>query len=150
MWYLTPGRAMRTTTTAARKEPKQAETNDCCHVFKKLAGKAQMRIGVLVKAYQAHSNQCRTGVPANKRELIRKPVKWQVVPSLISNGSRGLQSTSLPGPSSVLYWSWFQVFVRPPRIANGSVAFIAFGRLYELNERSLGAKWCSQVCLAWH
>lgn len=35
MWYFTPGRAMRTTTTAARKEPKQADTKDCCHVFEK-------------------------------------------------------------------------------------------------------------------
>jgi hypothetical protein len=36
IWYLTPGRAMRTTTTAARKEPKHADTNDCCHVYKVL------------------------------------------------------------------------------------------------------------------
>jgi hypothetical protein len=150
MWYLTPGRAMRTTTTAARKEPKHADTKDCCHVCKKLARKAQMHFGVLVEAYQTHGDQCRPRVPANERELIRKPVKWQIVPSLISDGPRGLQSTNLPGPSSVLNWCGFQVFVRPSCVANGSVTFIAFGRLYELNEGSLGAKWCSQVCLAWH
>ena len=34
MWYFAPGRAIRTTTTAARKEPRQADTKDCCHVFK--------------------------------------------------------------------------------------------------------------------
>jgi hypothetical protein len=33
MWYLTPGRAMSTTTMAARNDPMHAETKDCCHVY---------------------------------------------------------------------------------------------------------------------
>jgi hypothetical protein len=37
MWYLTPGRAMRTTTIAARNEPRHADTKDCCHVCTALA-----------------------------------------------------------------------------------------------------------------
>ena len=141
---------MRTTTTAARKEPKQADTKDCCHVYNKLVRKTQMRFGLLVEAHQADGNQRRSCVPTNERELIRKPVKWQIVPSLISDELRKMQLSFLPSPGSVFNWRRFQVLVRPPRIANGSVAFIAFGGLDELNECSLGTKWRSQVCLAWY
>jgi hypothetical protein len=36
------------------------------------------------RAYQTNSDERRTGIPSNKRELVREPVKRQVVPGRVS------------------------------------------------------------------
>jgi len=46
-----------------------------------------VHLRVRVQAYQANSDQCRTCVPSNERELIREPVEWQIVPSFVSEST---------------------------------------------------------------
>lgn len=65
---------MRTTTTAARNEPIDAEMKDCCHVYA-MSG-LLIDIRLLTVTYKANCYQRSASVPANQRELIREPIQW--------------------------------------------------------------------------
>jgi hypothetical protein len=91
---------------------------------------------ILKEAYQANGNQSRASVPANQRKLVGEPIQWKVIPIFISNPSWNGLCRCLPCPCSVFLWCWLEIFIGPPRVAYGSLAFIALWRSDEINECS--------------
>ena len=147
MWYLAPGRAMKTTTRAARKDPRHADTKDCCHVYVPISTSSpesqHRRVNIpdqqLPMQIQCSSPQWRTDYWTNKGANYTYLISTRCTQSC--------WKVYIPCPSSVLLWRWLQVFVGPFCIANDFLTFFALWSSGKVEKGILRSKRRAQLLL---